>query len=117
MQTVDVGRMEELQDQDETVVIDVLPEESFDNRHIPGAINIPVAAPDFEERVEDAVPERSTPVVVYCADEECQASPRAARHLEEMGYERVYEFSGGLKAWRKAGHELTGQPKRVLADD
>ena len=36
---------------DNAVVINVLPADSFDKEHIPGSINIPLESPDFLERV------------------------------------------------------------------
>jgi rhodanese-related sulfurtransferase len=46
------------------VLVDVLSPESFASRHIPGAINLPVA--DMARRAADVLPDRDAPVVVYC---------------------------------------------------
>jgi len=46
------------------VLLDVLSPESFASRHIPGAINLPVA--DIARRAADVLPDRDAPVVVYC---------------------------------------------------
>jgi rhodanese-related sulfurtransferase len=46
------------------VLLDVLSPESFASMHIPGAINLPVA--DIARRAGEAVPDRDTPLVVYC---------------------------------------------------
>jgi len=46
------------------VLLDVLSPESFASRHIPGAINLPVA--DIARRADDVLPDRGAAIVVYC---------------------------------------------------
>ncbi|HKB09094.1 MAG TPA: rhodanese-like domain-containing protein [Vicinamibacterales bacterium] len=46
------------------VLVDVLSPESFATRHIPGAINLPVA--DIPRRAPEVLPDRSTEIVAYC---------------------------------------------------
>jgi rhodanese-related sulfurtransferase len=86
-------------------LIDVLPEESFEKEHIEGAVNIPVRHDDFVRRVEDLVDEKDNSVIVYCASKECDASPTAARKLEQAGFSNVYDFEGGIKEWKDAGYK------------
>jgi len=45
-------------------LVDVLSPESFATRHIPGAINLPVA--DIPHRAPEVLPDRDAPIVVYC---------------------------------------------------
>jgi rhodanese-related sulfurtransferase len=78
----------------------LLPEE-YEKWHLPGAINIHFnkigkAARDHFDQDDE--------IVVYCHDEECNASPIAAQKLEKMGYEHVYHFPGGKKAWKEADY-------------
>ena len=42
--------------------------------HLPDAINVPLAS-DFGEAIQQAVPDKSRTVIVYCWDEDCHASP------------------------------------------
>ena len=49
---------------DDIVLVDVLSPESFAARHIPGAVNLPVA--EIEQRASAVLPDRHAPVVVYC---------------------------------------------------
>lgn len=113
---LDAEEVKELKDDDDVVLIDVLSNESFEDRHIPGAINLPVDEPDFEALIKEKVPDKQAKLIVYCSDEECKASPRAAKTLEELDYENVMHFSGGLAGWRRAGYELTGEPERIEAE-
>ncbi len=46
-------------------IVDVLPAESYAAAHIPGAINLPLAA--LRERAGAALPDRSREIAVYCA--------------------------------------------------
>lgn len=84
-------------------LVNVLPKEKFEEKHIPGSINIPVTY------IGDTAPQRlgkDDEIVVYCADFECSASPKAAQKLEELGYKNVYDYEGGVDDWQKAGYKL-----------
>lgn len=87
------------------VVINVLDREAHEARHIPGSINVPN---DDIQRVETLVPNKDDPIVVYCANADCDASPTAAQALEEMGYTNVIDFENGYAGWRQAGYPLVG---------
>ena len=87
-------------------VINVLGRDAYDEAHIPGSINIPLDREDFVDEVARQIPGKDEPVVVYCASETCQASPKAGRRLEEAGYTRVYDFEDGIKGWQDAGQPV-----------
>lgn len=91
---------------DDMVILDVLPAESFMKHHLPGAINIPLTDENFETLVDRMIPDKSVPVIVYCANRECQASPKAAQKLGEMGYKNVSDYENGLQEWMELGYEL-----------
>jgi rhodanese-related sulfurtransferase len=80
----------------------LLPQE-YEKWHIPTAINIHFNKIGKEAR--DRFGEDDE-IVVYCHDEECNASPIAAKKLASLGYHNVYEFSGGKKAWQEAGYPV-----------
>ena len=92
-----------LEEESDLVLIEVLAEREYRRKHIKGAINIPfkqiahVARDRFD-------PEQ--PIVVYCADRKCQASPIAAEKLEESGFRNVWEYPGGKEDWRRAGYPM-----------
>jgi molybdopterin/thiamine biosynthesis adenylyltransferase/rhodanese-related sulfurtransferase len=66
---------------------------------IPGAVHIPRGF--LEQRIERTVPDRDTPVVVYCAGG--TRSAFAARSLDELGYRNVRSLAGGFTGWKRAG--------------
>src|SRR4051812_29805774 len=90
-------------------LVDVLPEETFTQEHLPGAISIPLQAIDKAAEQLD----RTKPVVVYCYDYQCDLSPRAAHRLEQLGFDEVYDYVAGKVAWLAFG--LPGQG--LLHDD
>jgi rhodanese-related sulfurtransferase len=87
------------------VLINALPRDAHEARHIPGSISVPV---ENAEQVEDIVPNRDEPIVVYCANADCDASPKLAHKLEERGYTNVADFEDGYAGWRQVGHPLVG---------
>ncbi len=89
-------------------VINVLARESHAERHIPDTENVPGDDDAFVDKVEKLAGDKSRPVVVYCASEECTASPKAAKKLEQAGFAEVYDYEGGIEAWKKAGERLEG---------
>ncbi|OFX27234.1 MAG: hypothetical protein A2Z07_04565 [Armatimonadetes bacterium RBG_16_67_12] len=82
------------------LVIDVREPEEFAHGHVPGTVNLPQA--DLASRL-DEVP-RDRPVYVICHSG--MRSMRAAQFLKQVGYERVFGVSGGVKAWQRAGRPL-----------
>ena len=83
------------------VLVEVLGSDAFADYHLPGAVNVPNDK-RFTEEIQRVVPDRSKPVVVYCANEECTASPAAAQKLDQLGYEKVYDYEAGKEDWREA---------------
>jgi rhodanese-related sulfurtransferase len=89
-------------------VINVLGPREFARARIPGSHNIPLDEADFVRRVERLVGARDARIVVYCANFQCTASSRAARQLEDAGYNRVFEYPGGMQDWQEAGYPVEG---------
>jgi molybdopterin/thiamine biosynthesis adenylyltransferase/rhodanese-related sulfurtransferase len=63
---------------------------------VPGAVHIPRGF--LESQVEGKLPDRSKPVVVYCAGG--ARSAFAAETLEELGYADVVSMAGGFGRWK-----------------
>jgi rhodanese-related sulfurtransferase len=98
-----------------TKVINVLSKDSFGQKHLPGSINVSEEDPDFAVKVQQAVPDKSTPVIVHCSSMECQASTRAARKLEALGYKEVSDFKAGLQGWEEAGNQFESGAETATA--
>ena len=92
----------------EAVLVDTLPPEHFEGRHIPGARNACVYEVVFLETVAGLVPDRQTRIVLYGAGPDSGDAMAAADKLVRAGYTAVAVFSGGLKDWRTEGRDLEG---------
>lgn len=89
-----------LESGEDFILINVLNEDSFENEHIPGSINIPFTEISKHKDVLEVDKE----IVVYCSDEECEASPIAAKKLSNLGFNNVVDFEGGLEEWKEKGY-------------
>ncbi len=91
-----------LLDSGTALVVEVLDRPYYRKFHLPGAVNIPVSG-DFDAEILRRSPDRTRPIIVYCLDEACDASRRAAARLEALGYSEVYDYEGGKADWKQAG--------------
>jgi len=107
MKTINAEELKKKVDAGEDfVLVDVLGKESYEGKHIPTSINIPVD--EIENRAFSELPDKNKEIVVYCASTDCHASPRAAKKLEELGYTNVADFEAGIAGWQEAGYEFKG---------
>lgn len=91
------------------LLINVLSKASFDISRIEASKHADVHQPYFLEKIEKLTAgDKNKEIVVYCASFTCQASPSAARKLDDAGYMNVYDYSGGLADWKEAGYQLEG---------
>ena len=80
------------------LVLDVRSTESFNESHIPGALNIPLA--DLAGKLA-TLPKDKT-LVTYCSTITCVLAPKAALVLAEKGF-KVMEMYGGFATWTEYG--------------
>lgn len=83
------------------LLLDVREKEEFREGHLQKAISLPRGF--LEIKVESTIPDKSTPILAYCAGG--VRSLLAAKSLKEMGYENVISMSGGYTAWKTAGYK------------
>ncbi len=81
------------------LVLDVREADAFAAGHIPGARHL--ARGQLELSVNDAIPDPTMRVVVYC--DYGKVSTLAAATLRRLGFMRASALDGGMKAWREAG--------------
>jgi rhodanese-related sulfurtransferase len=98
-------RVRELVDQGAQLV-EVLPEDDYQELHLPGAISLPLKQLDADGA---AALDRSKPVIVYCWDGLCDLSPRAAQRLVSLGFREVYDYSASKVDWMARGLPLEGR--------
>lgn len=97
---------------EDMVIIDTMPEDSYDKNHIPGALG--AVLPGI---MEDVDPERrgafvkalgedkDKPVVIYCGRVSCYRSHVGALIAKEEGFTHVLRHPGGIDAWLEAGYK------------
>src|SRR5437763_10265059 len=87
------------QDEQEIVLVDVREKLEWNEGHIPGAIHVPRGY--LELQIEEAVPDKSKTVVLYCAGG--VRSLMAGATLKQMGYANPISMSGGFGSWKGSG--------------
>ena len=95
----------------DTVMLDVREAEEYAQGAIAGAVHVPRGSLELE--VEGRIPDKSKPVVVYCAGG--VRSAFAAKTLAELGYSDVASMAGGFNRWKDEGHPWS--TPRVLSDE
>lgn len=95
----------------QATMVDVREQDETDQGIVPNAVTIPRGY--LELRIEDAVPDKDAPVVLYCAGG--TRSAFAAKSLEALGYTDVVSMAGGFNAWKNAG-EAWIQPRTLTGD-
>ena len=73
----------------DAVLLDVRTPEEYAGGHVPGSRNLPL---QVIMNVEEEIPEKETPVFVYC--QSGGRSRRAAAFMEKIGYANVKNIGG-----------------------
>lgn len=94
------------------VILDVREDSEVTAGHVPGAHHI--SRSYLENRVESLIPDRKTPIVVYCASG--VRSLYAARTLlDDLGYQDVRSMTGGITLWKDGGYPVE-VPRTLTAE-
>jgi sulfur-carrier protein adenylyltransferase/sulfurtransferase len=96
------------QQNDDLVLIDVREKYEWNEGHIPGALHVPRGF--LELQIEEAVPDKSKQVVLYCAGG--VRSLMAGNTLQQMGYDNVISMRGGFGQWKGSGLNFV-QPRTM----
>jgi len=84
----------------QVVLLDANGSESYDEGHIPGAIDFSA----HEQDLAKVLPaDKSTLIVAYCRNEACSAYKAAAKEAQQLGYTNVKHFAPGIEGWEKSG--------------
>ncbi len=86
--------VEEWKNTKDAVLLDVRTKEEYADYHISGSVNIPL---DGLDTVGGSIPNKTTPVFVYCLSG--GRSARAAAYLKSKGYSYVYDI-GGINSYK-----------------
>jgi rhodanese-related sulfurtransferase len=81
-------------------LIDVREESEWAKGHLPGAVHLSKGI--IERDIENAVPIKGTPIVLYCGGG--YRSALAADNLQKMGYTSALSMDGGWHGWVAASY-------------
>lgn len=86
-----------MQEREDIVIIDVLPQKYFQKQHIPTALNIP------EQNATQTITDlfnKKRELILYCYDKDCLKSEHVAQTLKQKGY-NVKDLEQGIEGWKK----------------
>lgn len=98
---VSADEAETIGNQSNALILDIREEIEYQQGHLPKATNISLS--QLEQKIREVVPDKSAPIVCYCAGGNRGAI--AADALNKMGYTNVVSIEGGLKAWESIGKD------------
>lgn len=94
-ETITAEEAKKIMDEDSAaLVLDVRTSGEYEEKHIPGAVNLPNENIGKEEPAE--LPDKEQTILIYCRSG--NRSAQAAEKLSAMGYNRIYDF-GGIRDW------------------
>jgi len=76
--------------------------EEFAGGHIPKAVNLDVNAPDFQAKGPCWT--GAKPYLVHCASG--GRSVKACEQLNHLDFPKLFNLTGGFRAWTKAGQPV-----------
>ncbi|MDX6771147.1 MAG: rhodanese-like domain-containing protein [Elusimicrobiota bacterium] len=85
------------------LVVDVREPDEWARGHLPGAVHLSKGV--LEREIEAVAPALDADIVLYCGSDARAAL--AGDNLRRMGYTRVRNLRGGLRAWTEAGGPTT----------
>lgn len=97
---IDVNQVKPLLEDDSVFTVNV---------HVPYAGDIPgtdVSIPfnEVAQQIDTFPADKAAPIVVYCRSGSMSA--QASETLAGLGYTQVFNLTGGMNAWQRAGNEL-----------
>lgn len=81
------------------LLVDTREESEFATGRIPGSVHLSKGI--IECYIESKVPDKNTPMVLYCGGG--YRSALAADALQKMGYTNVLSMAGGWRGWNERG--------------
>src|ERR671932_1687609 len=106
MQDVEATTLKMWLERGEAILIDVREPPEYATEHIPGARLLPLSTFDPARVPREA----GKKVVLHCVMG--MRSAQAGQKLLDAGYTTVYNFRGGVQAWKEAGY-ATAQSQRT----
>jgi sulfur-carrier protein adenylyltransferase/sulfurtransferase len=96
---------------DHYTLLDVREPDEYEQGALPHAIHVPRGQLEFS--VEGRIPDKQSPVAIYCAGG--TRSAFAAKTLQDLGYADVVSIVGGFNKWKDEGLEWS-TPRTLSAE-
>lgn len=91
-----------LKETNKPLLLDVRTWDEYKSGHLSQAVLMDINAGDFNAKASQM--DKSKPVFVYCAAG--VRSNKAAAVLKDLGFQQIYDLSGGIRAWSQAGKPI-----------
>lgn len=101
VEIIDADKLKELKAEG-VVVVDIRTPQEYNQGHIPGVKHIDYRGANFIEEMQKL--DVNAPVVIHCASG--GRSGNATKQLQEVGFTKIYDYSGGFNDWRKRGEKI-----------
>jgi rhodanese-related sulfurtransferase len=103
---ITLEQFEKKRKEKDVVVLDVRTPEEFEAGHVPGATNLNFRDEKFAEKV--AALDKGKTYLVYCATG--RRSTGATGKMKELGFGKLFNFTGSMAAWNKADKPVEKGP-------
>lgn len=98
VQKIDVDQFDQKRQEKDAVVLDVRTPKEYADGHVPGAVNLDIHDPEFDQKLSHL--DKSKTYLVHCA--KGVRSAAASRKMAGMGFAGLFDFHGGFTAWENA---------------
>jgi len=88
------------------IIIDTLPPEFFQSRHLAGAHNACVFEMTFIDQIREFVKDVNSSIVLYDSSNRSRGAESAAEKLSGVNYTQLYVLSGGIEEWEGSGYPV-----------
>lgn len=105
---IDAYQLKNLMDNNpDLLVINVLTDAYYQQCHIKGSINIPIAS--MLEKMSGF--DKDKEIVIYGASHQCHQCQDASLLLQDLGFTYLYLYEGGMQDWIEKRFETVGTCK------
>jgi rhodanese-related sulfurtransferase len=94
-----------VKDGEKFTLVDTREDHEWEEKRIPGAIHLGKGI--VERDIEATVPDKTTPIVLYCGGGFRTAL--VADNLQKMGYTNAISLDGGIRGWIERGLPVEGK--------
>lgn len=104
---VSILETEELRSRfNDVIIVDVRSQYEYDTLHINNAVNVPLSAADFIQRITDLQGSSNKPIVFYCNGHTCFKSYKAVTRCSNANIHNVFAYDSGIFDWARANPDM-----------